>query len=310
MTRIAFLGTPLAAIPTLEVLTEAHDVGLVLTQPDRPRGRSRRPMPPPVKEEAEARSLPVAQPDSGEELREALENTAPYDVGVVVAYGRILRPEVLDIPDHGFLNVHFSLLPRWRGAAPVERALMADDEMTGVTIIRLDEGLDTGPVLTAQAIDIPAGDDAGSLTTRLAVIGARLLGAVLEDYVEGTIQPVDQSSDGVTYADKITSEDRPLEQAGSVIEFVNRVRGLAPDPAATLDMDGDRHKVLLAAPHSAAPAPGTWEAHGGVPVVGVEDGGVALLELQPPGRRPQSGEDWLRGRRREAGTTGSGHKLR
>ncbi len=304
MSRIAFLGSPLAAIPTLRVLADAHDIGVVLTQPDRPRGRSRRPMPTPVTEEARERSLPLAQPASKPALREALESAAPFDVGVVVAYGRILEPEVLRIPAYGFLNVHFSLLPRWRGAAPVERALMAGDEMTGVTIIRLDEGLDTGPVLTAQAIDIPAEDNAGTLTARLAAMGARLLDAVLGDYMEGAMQPVEQSSDGVTYADKITSGDRHLEGAGSVAEFINRVRGLAPEPGATLDIDGERHKILVAAPHVANPHPGTWEDHEGVPVVGVNGGGVALMQLQPAGKRPQSGGDWLRGRRRSAGTVG------
>lgn len=304
MIRIAFLGTPVAAVPTLELLAESNDIALVVTQPDRPRGRSKTPMPPPVKEAGEALSLPVAQPESQGALRLALEQRAPLDVGVVVAYGRILPPEVLEIPEHGFLNVHFSLLPRWRGAAPVERALIAGDDMTGVTIIRLDEGLDTGPVLTAQAIDIPVEDDAGKLTTRLANVGARLLTSVLEDYVQDRIEPVDQSSDGVTYADKITAEDRILEGDGSVVDFVNRVRGLAPSPAATIDIDGERHKVQVAAPHTASPEPGTWEAHGGIPVVGLRDGGAALVELQPPGKRKQSGQDWLRGRRRRGGTVG------
>lgn len=309
MNRIVFMGTPFAAIPTLELLAESHDIGLVVTQPDRPRGRSKRLVPTPVKEAAEARSLPVAQPTSRRELRMALEDQAPYDVGVVVAYGRILPPEALSIPRHGFLNVHFSLLPRWRGAAPVERALIVGDVMTGVTIIRIDEGLDTGPVLTAQAIDIPAEDDAGKLTARLATVGARLLGSVLGDYVLDLVEPVEQSSEGVTYADKITADDRPLEGAASVVDFVNRVRGLAPSPAATLDIDGEHHKVLVAAPHEGSPEPGTWEAHEGVPVVGLEDGGVALVELQPPGKRPQTGEDWLRGRRRAKGRVG-GHTLR
>ena len=310
MTRIAFLGTPLAAVPTLELLAASHEIGLVVTQPDRPRGRSGRPAPPRVKEAAEALSLPLAQPGSSTELEEALAEHGPYDVGVVVAYGRILRPRVLDIPERGFLNLHFSLLPRWRGAAPVERALMAGDEMSGVTIIRLDEGLDTGPVLTAQAIDIDADDTAGTLTKRLATMGARLLAGAIDDYVDGLIEPVEQSSDGVTYADKITAEDRRLESAESVASFINRVRGLAPDPAATLEIDGDRHKILAVAPHPASPAERSWEAHSGIPVVGLPDGGVALLELQPPGKTPQRGEDWLRGKRRSGGTTGSGHTLK
>ena len=309
MTRIAFLGTPLAAVPTLEILADAHEIGLVVTQPDRPRGRSSSPAPPPIKEAAEARALPLAQPESGAELNDALNEHGPYDVGVVVAYGRILRSEILDIPDRGFLNLHFSLLPRWRGAAPVERALMAGDEMSGVTIIRLDEGLDTGPVLTAQAIDVRVDETAGSLTERLANMGARLLADVLADYVDGHVEPVRQSSDGVTYADKITAADRRLETAGSVSSFINQVRGLAPEPGATLEIDGDRHKILAVAPHPASPPQGSWEAHSDIPVVGLPDGGVALVELQPPGKTRQRGEDWLRGKRRSGGTTGSGHTL-
>lgn len=304
MTRVVFLGTPAAAVPTLESLASEFDIALVVTQPDRARGRSDRPVPPPVKQAATALSLPVAQPDSSTELRETIAAVGPLEVGVVVAYGRILRPDVLDLPEKGFLNVHFSLLPRWRGAAPVERAMIAGDEMTGVTIIRLDEGLDTGPVLTAQAIDIPREDDAGALTARLARLGARLLVQALPQYLEGGLEAQPQTSDGATYADKITADDRPLDIHGSVAEFVNKVRGLAPEPAATLDIDGDRHKIYRAVAHEASPERGIWAAFDGMPVVGVADGGVALVELQPPGKNRQSGEDWLRGRRRSGGSVG------
>ncbi|HSM44083.1 MAG TPA: methionyl-tRNA formyltransferase, partial [Acidimicrobiia bacterium] len=179
MARVVFLGTPGAAVPTLETLIAEHEVGLVVTQPDRPQGRSSKPVPPPVKVSASAHDIGVAQPQTREELARVIGHHAPFDVGIVVAYGRILRPEVLELPGNGMLNVHFSLLPRWRGAAPVARALMAGDEMTGVTIIKLDEGLDTGPVLTAQAIDISKSDNAGELTDRLARLGARLVANVL-----------------------------------------------------------------------------------------------------------------------------------
>lgn len=304
MTRVVFLGTPDAAVPALRTLASSQDVALVVTQPDRPRGRSKRPMPSSVKEAARDLSLPVAQPASSEELLAAVEEIGPFTVGVVVAYGRLLTPEVLATPDLGFLNLHFSLLPRWRGAAPVARALMAGDEMTGVTIIRLDEGLDTGPVLTAQAIDIPPGDDAGALMDRLSRLGAALLSRTLDEYVENRLQPITQSSDGVSYADKITAVDRPLDAEGAVAVFVNKVRGLAPQPGATLEIDGETHKILTASPHDARPRPRTWEAHDGLPVVGLSDGGVALERLQPPGRKAQGGADWVRGRRRSHGTVG------
>lgn len=304
MTRIVFLGTPSAAVPTLEKLAAGYDIELVITQPDRPRGRSKRPVPPPVKQTAQQLGLTVAQPESAAELHQRISESGPFDVGVVVAFGRIIRPQVLDIPELGYLNVHFSLLPRWRGAAPVERALMAGDTMTGASIIKLDEGLDTGPVLTAQAIDIGPEENAGQLTERLSLVGARLLGSVLDEYVAGDLEPVEQSDDGAIYAEKITADDRPLDPDGPATGFVDKVRGLAPDPAATLDIDGDRHKIFAAARHEASTEPGTWEVHEGMPVVGTADGAVALLELQPPGKNRQSGEDWVRGRQRSRGVVG------
>lgn len=200
MTRVAFLGTPPAALPTLKALSATYDLELVVTQPDRPRGRSKKPVPPPVKSAALEIGARVEQPATSGGLFEALSSVAGLDLGVVVAYGRIIRPEALHIPRMGMLNVHFSLLPRWRGAAPVSRALIAGDTMTGVTIIKLDEGLDTGPVLTAQAVDIKGDENAGSLTERLAVLGAELLMKALPAYLSGELEPVPQSDEGLTYA--------------------------------------------------------------------------------------------------------------
>lgn len=304
MTRIVFLGTPEAALPSLEILAAQFDVGLVITQPDRPRGRSGSPQPPPIKVRAEELGIPVAQPARRPEIASAISDAGDFDVGVVVAYGRILDPDVLALPEAGLINVHFSLLPRWRGAAPVQRALMAGDSMTGVTIIKLDEGLDTGPVLTAQAVDIESGESAGRLTMRLARLGARLVSTVIPGYLAGAIEPVPQSNDGASYAPRIGSEDRALDLSATPTKAVAQVRGLAPDPGATLDIDGEPYKVLEAREADWAPEPGTWAVHGGVPVVAIGDGAVELLELQPPGKRPLPGADWVRGRRRSRGTVG------
>ena len=304
MARVVFLGTPQAAIPTLRRLDESHDVGLVVTQPDRPKGRSRRPTPPPVKGAAVNKGLHVEQPSNRLELKAAIQGHGPFDVGVVVAYGRIISPEVLEAPRHGILNVHFSLLPRWRGAAPVARALMAGDTMTGVTIIKLDEGLDTGPVLTAQMIDIPEDDDAGTLTGRLADLGARLLINVLPSYLSGDLQPVSQSDEGVTYANKIGREDRPIDPNSDTDSVIATVRALAPSPAATLRIDGDLHKIHTARVTDIQVSPGTWMAIDGRPVVGFHDGAVELIALQPPGRNAQSGRDWVKGRHSERGVVG------
>ena len=301
MTRIVFLGTPDAAIPALATLTREFDVGLVLTQPDRPRGRSGTPTAPPIKMFALDAELTVAQPSTSAELVSAVEAAGDFDVGVVVAYGRILRSELLALPTSGFLNLHFSLLPRWRGAAPVQRALMAGDTMSGVTVIKIDEGLDTGPVLTAQAVDILPDENGGELTGRLADLGARLIVRVLPGYLDGSVVPVDQTEEGTTYADKISIDDRMVATSPSVTDFVNRVRALAPSPAATVEIDGQTHKILEARRHHHAPVAGTWVVVDSVPVLGVGGGGVELVSLQPSGKTARSGADWVRGRRREAG---------
>ena len=297
MTRIVFLGTPGAAIPTLDTMTRDSEVGLVITRPDRPTGRSLRLQSSPVKQRAEDLGLELRQPSNPAELDAILGEEGPFDLGVVVAYGMILGREALATPAHGMLNVHFSLLPRWRGAAPVARALMAGDSMTGVTIISLDEGVDSGPVLTAQAVDIKRDETAGELTGRLASLGAGLLRTVIPGYVAGDLIPVPQVEEGATYASKLTAGDRPLRPTMSRLEFINRVRALSPAPAATIDLDGDTYKVLRAQSHPHAPEPGAMESVSGVPILGVADGGIEVVEIQAPGKRAIPGADWVRGRR-------------
>lgn len=302
MTRIFFLGTPDAAVPTLSALATRFEVGLVVTQPDRPKGRSGKPTPSAVKKAAFDLSIEVAQPGSASELHEAVVAMGEFDLGVVVAYGRILKPEILELPRNGLLNVHFSLLPRWRGAAPVERALMAGDPMTGVTIIKIDEGLDTGPVLTAQAVDIAEGENGGALTTRLALLGARLVADVIPGYLAGEVEPVAQTDDGVEYAAKLASEDRALDPSGDPVEFVNRVRAFAPNPGATLDIDGERFKILEARLAEAGPGEGHWVGEEGRILAGVGSGTVELVKVQPPGKRSMAGAAWLRGARSQGGS--------
>jgi len=248
----------------------------------------------------------VIQPSSGEEIRLALESAQAIDLAVVVAYGRLIRPDVLSIPAYGMLNVHFSLLPRWRGAAPVARALLAGDPMTGVSIIRLDEGLDTGPVLTAQAVDIGPEETAGELTERLAVLGGRLVTEVIPGYLAGSVIPVAQSDEGLTDAAKLVASDRPLDVTGTTRDAVNRVRALSPEPGATLTIDDEIVQVLRARPHEAAPHIGTWAVVEGVPVAGFGDGGVELVEIKPPGKGVMAGSAWLRGRHRSSGVVGQG----
>lgn len=302
MTRIVFLGTPGAAVPTLEALASRHPVVAVLTRPDRPRGRSNRPRPSPVKEKAAELGIPVHTPEDHHEMAAALALHAPLDLAVVVAYGRLIRPEALGLPRHGMLNVHFSLLPRWRGAAPVARAILAGDPMTGVTIIRLDPGLDTGPVLTAQAVDIGVEETAGELTERLSRLGAALLAGVVRPYAEGRIVPVPQSEEGASYAPKVSKAERPLDPTGPRGDALRRVRALSPEPGATLEVDGSVMQVLTARPYDSSPPPGKWRRGGRAPVVGFSDGGIELVEVKPAGRKAMTGEAWLLGRRSQSGS--------
>ncbi len=302
MTRLAFLGTPGAAVPSLLALTASHDVALVITQPDRPRRRSGTPSPSPVKEAAIDLGLPIAQPSDRAQLADALTSVSDLDLAVVVAYGRILDSASLAAPSHGMLNVHFSLLPRWRGAAPVARALLAGDAMTGVTVIRLDEGLDTGPVLTAQAVDIGTEETAGELTARLAELGARLLTEVMPGYLAGEVVPIRQTDEGATYATKLEAAERPLDVLGPAIQAMRRVRALSPEPGATLAIDGVTHQVLRARLSPATPSMGTWLEVGGAPVAGFADRGLEIVEILPPGRRPMTGSAWLAGRQLRSGT--------
>jgi methionyl-tRNA formyltransferase len=254
-----------------------------------------------VKTRADELGLAVAQPEGSSEIEGMLVEAGRFDVGVVVAFGMLIKPGALAQPAQGMLNVHFSLLPRWRGAAPVARALMAGDPMSGVTIIELDENLDTGPVLTAQAVDIQRDETAGELTDRLAGLGGNLVAKVLPAYLIGELGPVPQVEDGATYATKLIPDDRPIRPEMSSVEAINRIRGLSPLPGATLDLDDEPHKVLRARASEHSPEPGVYRVIGGVPVAGIADGGVELVEIQPPGGRAMSGAEWARGRRSQTG---------
>jgi methionyl-tRNA formyltransferase len=240
--------------------------------------------------------LRVVQPQHSADLAPLLAATGPVDVGVVVAFGMILRADVLEMPRRGFLNVHFSLLPRWRGAAPVERAIMAGDEVTGVTIMAMDEGLDTGDLIAIRDVAIGPTETGGDMTGRLAQVGADLLAATVGAWVAGAVSAVPQPSEGATYAHKITPEDRRLSTQMPPSRFANTVRALAPEPGGQLVIGGEPHKLLAVSPTSDHIEPGTWAAADGKPLLGLDGGAVFIDTIQPPGKRPMSGADWLRGR--------------
>ena len=243
--RIIFMGSPDFAVPTLNALVEAgHDVAAVYTQPPRPAGRGKGERPTPVEVRAGELGIPVRSPRS---LRGQAEQLAfaelEADVAVVAAYGLILPPPILDAPMLGCLNVHASLLPRWRGAAPVQRAIMAGDEATGVTIMQMEAGLDTGPMLLKRAVEIER-KNAAQLTEELGKVGAAMMVEVLADIPR--FEPMPQPEEGVTYAAKISKEESRIDWSRPASELQRQVQGLAPFPGAWFEAKGDRIKLLAA----------------------------------------------------------------
>lgn len=302
--RVVFLGTPDVAVPSLQALLDAHDVEVaaVVTNPDRPRGRSRQPQPPPVKVAAQAAGVPVWQPQKAREMLEDLRAVAP-DACAVVAYGALLPADVLAAGGAGFVNLHFSLLPRWRGAAPVQHALRAGDATTGVTTFVLDEGMDTGDVLRRVEVPIEPEEDAGALLDRLADLGAPVLVDSLRDLVGG-VAPTPQPSEGATLAPKITPADVALDLAAPARQVVDLVRSASPVPGAHTTLDGRRFKI-----YRAVEADGPSGAPGQVvaleptgPVVACGDGHVRLEVVQPEGKPRMDAAAWIHGHRPEVGT--------
>lgn len=293
MTRTVFLGTPSEAIPSLEALSPRPI--LVVTRPDQPRGRARRTQPSPVKEAARRLGLPLAQPATPAELLEVISAVSPVALGVVTAFGMLLKPEVLGVPRHGFINVHLSLLPRWRGAAPVVAALLAGDEETGVTIMRIDQGLDTGPILAQRRERIRPEDNGGSLSDRLARLGADLLVETVPLYLTGALVPRPQPNEGITYAPRITAEDRRLGADQDPLSFVRRVRALAPRPGAHLTIDDLLCRVLDAAPADIEAPVGECLIVNERLYCGLTSGAVEIRAVQPEGKRVMSASEWLRG---------------
>lgn len=301
-----FLGTPAAAVPSLAALAQAEDVDLVITMPDRPRGRSQTPIPSPVKTAALAFGFPVAQPATSAELHEVVVGSGST-VGLVVAYGRLLAPDLLDRLPMGFVNVHFSLLPRWRGAAPVERAIAHGDAMTGVTLMKIDEGLDTGPVLAERKTAITEDDTGGGLTARLSHIGAALVDDTLPGYLSGTRLPVPQLATGVSHAAKLTKAEAQVT-AGMSAETVHRmVRAFTPRPGAWVATDAGSLRILGSVMlRSAGHEPGVISVAGDDVVLGCADGIVALTMVQPEGKQAMSASSWMNGRRGESARLSDG----
>ena len=295
--RIVFMGTPAFAVPTLDALVGAgHQVACVYTQPPRPAGRGKRDRPSPVHARAEALGIEVRHPPSLKPQEVQADFAAlAAEAAVVAAYGLILPRAVLEAPARGCLNVHASLLPRWRGAAPIHRAVMAGDAETGVCIMAMEAGLDTGPVLSRGAVPIGPGDTTGDLEPRLAELGARLMVRALgEDPA-----PVPQPAEGITYAAKIDKAEAAVDWTRPAGEIARHINGLSPAPGAWTTRRGRRLKLLraLARPEDGGDAPGAILAPGpGAPLrVACGSGAVELVEVQPEGRGRQPAADHVNG---------------
>ena len=291
--RVIFMGTPDFSVPVLEALVQAgHDIIAVYCQPPRPAGRGKKDRPTPVHARAEALGLtvhhPVSLKGSDAEAEFAALNA---DIAVVVAYGLILPQAVLDAPTHGCLNIHASLLPRWRGAAPIHRAIMAGDEETGICIMQMEAGLDTGPVLLRKATQIGKEETTGQLHDRLSDLGASLIVDALQQ-LDG-LTPVPQSQDGVTYAAKIDKAEARIDWGGTAAEVDQHIRGLSPFPGAWTQMQGERLKLLASRLSQGSGAPGLILDD--ALSVACGRGAVQLLRLQRAGRGAQDAQEFLRG---------------
>jgi methionyl-tRNA formyltransferase len=303
--RLIFMGSPDFAVPSLDrLVSDGHTVGLVATQPDRPAGRGRDLRPPPVKLAAARHRLPLAQPErlTDPVMVDTLRAIAP-EVIVVVAFGQFLPRAVRELPPLGCVNVHASLLPKYRGAAPIHRALMAGDEETGVTIMRVEGRMDAGPILLQRTCPILPEDDTGILHDRLAALGAEALSDALRILSAGSGTWIPQDESQVSMAPKLGDADCRLEFAEPATALVNRIRGLSPTPGAYLVMpDGKRLRILRAEPRPASAPPGViLGVEPTAVVVGTGDGAVAFLEVQPEGKRRMAGAEFARGQRLQAG---------
>ena len=298
--RLVFAGTPEPALPSLEaLLTSRHDVVAVVTRPDAPAGRGRTLRPSPVKQRAVEAGLEVLTPDHprDEPFQQRLAEIAP-DCIPVVAYGALVPPSLLDLPPHGWVNLHFSLLPAWRGAAPVQHALLHGDEVTGASTFRLEQGMDTGPVFGVVTERVRPTDTSGDLLARLATAGAELLVATLDGLEEGAVQGVPQPADGVSLAPKVTTDDARVDWSAPAVRVDRLVRACTPAPGAWTTLRGKRVKLGPVTPAGAVLEPGEVTADG---LVGTATTAVRLGEVRPEGKGAMAAADWLRGLRPEPG---------
>ncbi|MER7951135.1 methionyl-tRNA formyltransferase [Streptomyces sp. NPDC096079] len=298
--KLVFAGTPEVAVPALDALLASgrHEVAAVVTRPDAPAGRGRRLVASPVAQRAEEAGIEVLKParPRDEEFLARLREIAP-DCCPVVAYGALLPKVALDIPAHGWVNLHFSLLPAWRGAAPVQHSLMAGDQVTGASTFLIEEGLDSGPVYGVVTEDVRPTDTSGDLLTRLAFAGAGLLAATMDGIEDGTLKAVPQPIEGLTLAPKIQVEDAHVDFAAPALRVDRVVRGCTPAPGAWTVFRGERLKLIQVTPlpDRTGLAPGELAVGKNNVYAGTGSYAVELLWVQPQGKKPMKAADWARG---------------
>lgn len=304
--RILFMGTPAFAAPAIDALLEAgHEIVAVFSQPDKPKGRGYAMTPPPVKVKALEHGIPVYQPTSmkdGEALK--IFRELQPDVGVVIAYGKILPQEILDAPRFGCINVHASLLPKYRGAAPIQWSVIDGEPKTGVTAMQMDAGLDTGDMLMKSETEILPDETAGELHDRLSAMGAELIVKTLDALAKGELQPEKQDESNTCYAKMLTKELCAVDWSRSAQEIHNRIRGLSPWPVATALLEGKKLKLHRSAVSSMDnPEAVCGEIISLAPLtVQCGQGAIELLEIQAEGKKRMSSEEYLRGHKIETGT--------
>ncbi|MER5770911.1 methionyl-tRNA formyltransferase [Streptomyces sp. NPDC001985] len=312
--KLVFAGTPEVAVPALDALiaSDRHQVAAVVTRPDAPAGRGRRLVASPVAQRAEEAGIEVLKPTRprDEDFLARLREIAP-DCCPVVAYGALLPRVALDVPAHGWVNLHFSLLPAWRGAAPVQHAVLAGDEMTGAATFQIEEGLDSGPVYGVITERVRPDDTSGDLLTRLAFAGSGLLAATMDGIEDGTLEAVPQPADGVSLAPKLTVEDARVDWGAPALRVDRVVRGCTPAPGAWTEFRGERLKLVSVrlVTDRTGLAPGELAAGKNDVHAGTGSHAVELLWVQPQGKKPMRAADWARGVRiapgERLGTTGS-----
>jgi len=296
--RIVFMGSPDFSIPSLQALENDFQVIGVVTQPDRPAGRGRKLTPPPIKVLALDLGLPIIQPTklAGDESAKMQIQAWKPDVIVVAAFGQILKKDVLEMAPSGCINVHASLLPRWRGVSPIQSAILHGDKETGVTIMKMDEGIDTGDILSQYNIPVDEDETGGSLFTKLAKIGGDLLSDTLTGYLQGNILPVPQGDSPTPYAPMLKKSDGELDFSKSIAYLDRQIRAYHPWPGTFTNWNGKPLKINKSRPvEQPSPGVGTFTIFDGYPAIGASDGLLLIEQLQPAGKKSIPGNVFLRG---------------